>query len=91
MGLKGQWSYFFWIKPIGKSSFLEIKYISDKEKGMFVIEILDALVDHNITYMVSSLVGKFIGPRPNIDIVRTYVRKKYDLKGHVEIATMERG
>ena len=57
---------------------------------MFKIEIPNELVDHNIPSMVSSLVGKFIGPRPNIDIMRTHVRNKWDLKGNVEIAAMEK-
>ncbi len=90
-GLKGRWSSLFGIKPTSKSSFPKIKEISYKYKGMFVMEILDELVDHNIASMASSLVGKFIGPRPNIDIVRTHVRNKWDLKGYVEIESMAKG
>ena len=67
------------------------KDISKKEKGKYAIEIPNDLVDNNIASMVSSLVGKFIGPRPNTDIVRTHVRNKWDLKGHVEIAVMTKG
>ncbi len=88
MGSKGRWSSLFGIKPIGKSSILEIKEISNKHKGMFTIEVLDELVDHNIDSIASSLARKFIGARPNIDIVRTHVRNKWDLKGHVEIVAM---
>lgn len=58
---------------------------------MFSIEIHDELVHHNIASMVSSLVGKFIGPRLNMDIVRTQVRNNCDLKGHVDIAAMPKG
>ena len=41
--------------------------------------------------MTSSLVGKFIGLRPNLDVVRTYVRNKWDLKGHLDIVAMAKG
>lgn len=41
--------------------------------------------------MASTLVGKFLGARPNIDVVRAYAKKKWDLKGQVAITTMATG
>ncbi|XP_059068619.1 uncharacterized protein LOC131859103 [Cryptomeria japonica] len=38
-----------------------------------------------------TLVGKFLGPRPNIDIVRAFAKHKWSLKGQVEITTMSKG
>lgn len=41
--------------------------------------------------MANSLVGKFIGPRPNIDLVRVFTKNKWELKGHVEVIAMAKG
>ena len=68
-GPLGKWSNFFGVKPTSKSSFPKIKDLSDKEKGMYVLEVSSKLIDHNIKSMATTLVGKFIGPRPNIDVV----------------------
>ena len=37
------------------------------------------------------MVGKFLGPRPNIDIVGCFIKKKWALKGQVSIMTMANG
>ncbi|XP_059066415.1 uncharacterized protein LOC131857723 [Cryptomeria japonica] len=41
--------------------------------------------------MALSLVGKFMGPRPNIDLVRDFAKKKWCLKGQIEITAMPKG
>lgn len=87
----GKWSSLFGIKPTGKSSFPAIKVISGIEKGSFSISIPDELVDHNIVAMASTLVSKFIGKRMNIDTVRLFTKKKWDLKGQVLVTDMEKG
>ncbi|GLJ16021.1 hypothetical protein SUGI_0265790 [Cryptomeria japonica] len=38
-----------------------------------------------------TLVGKDLGPRPNIDIVRAFAKCKWVLKGQVEITAMSKG
>ena len=77
----GRWNNLFGVKPIGKPSFPKIIDKSDKEKGVFVVEVPFEIIDHNILGMELTLVGKFIGPQPNIDLVSTFARKKWDLKG----------
>lgn len=52
---------------------------------------MDPVIDHNIALMAMTMVGKFLGPRPNIDIVREYARKKWALKGKVEITAITKG
>ena len=76
-----KWSSLFSFKPKGKSSFLAVKVILDMSDGSCAIAILDELVDHSIAAMASTLVGKFIGPRPNIDVVKDFIKKKWVLKG----------
>ncbi|XP_059064686.1 uncharacterized protein LOC131856780 [Cryptomeria japonica] len=41
--------------------------------------------------MSNSLVGKFMGPHTNIEIVRAYVKWKWALKGNVEISALPKG
>ncbi|GLJ06713.1 hypothetical protein SUGI_0045960 [Cryptomeria japonica] len=38
-----------------------------------------------------TLVGNFLCPRPNIDIVKTFAKHKWVLKGKVEITAMSKG
>lgn len=49
------------------------------------------MIDHDITVMALSLVGKFMGPRPNIDLVRDFSKKKCLLKGQIKIMAMAKG
>ena len=56
-----------------------------------MIEISDEIVDHSIASMASTLVGKFVGQRPNIDVFRDFARKKWHLKGQVPITAMAKG
>lgn len=86
-----RWSTLFGIKPLRKSSFPTIKDVLDKERGKYAIEIPDKLVDHKITTIYHTFVGKFVGSRPNIDIVRMFGKNKWDLKGHVQVAAMVKG
>ena len=79
--LPTKWASLFGVKPSGKSSFPPVKVVSRLEKGSCTISILDEIVDHSIASMASMLVGKFIGPKPNIDVVRSYTMKKCSLKG----------
>ena len=41
--------------------------------------------------MDSTLVGRFIGARPNIEDVRAFVWRKWCLKGQVDISAMAKG
>ena len=41
--------------------------------------------------MASMLFGKFIGPRPNIDVVWSFTMKKWSLKGQVSVTAMAKG
>lgn len=85
------WSSLFGVITSGKSSFTKVHNISNPEKGIFAIEFSDPVIDHNIALMALTRVSKFLGPRPNIGIVRIYARKKWALKGHVEITVMLKG
>ena len=85
MGLlvSSKWLLLFGVKPIGKCSFPPIKFLPKKQKGSCAISIPDELVEHRIAVMASTLVGKFIGPRPNIDILRSFIKKKWALNRQV--------
>lgn len=41
--------------------------------------------------MASTLIGKFTGPRPNIDLVRAFTFQKWKLKGQMDVAAMPKG
>ena len=41
--------------------------------------------------MATMLVGKFIGPRPNIDVVVFFAKNKWNLKGQVEVLAIAKG
>ena len=71
-----KWASLFGVKPSGKSSFPPVKVVLGLEKGSCTIAIPDEIVDHSIASMASTLVRKFISPRPNIDVVRAYTLKK---------------
>ena len=60
-------------------------------KGSCAIAIPDEIVDHNIQAMASTLVGKFLGPRPSIDEVRQLIKQKWALKGQVSVTAMAKG
>lgn len=77
----GCWMNLFGVKPLGKSSFPKIKNSFNKEKGIVALEVPSELIDHNIQSMAMMLVGKFMGTRSNINLVKTFTRKKWDLKG----------
>ncbi|XP_057842939.2 uncharacterized protein LOC131052042 [Cryptomeria japonica] len=81
----------FGVKPSGKSSLPAERNISKSEKGRFDIEVTDPVIEHNINLMALTLVGKNLGPRPNIDIVRVFAKCKWALKGQVEVTTMSKG
>ena len=72
-----KWSSLFGVKPSGKSSFPPVKTIQDSEKGSCAIVILNEIVDHNIRAMAHTLVGRFLGPRPNIDDIRMFIKQKF--------------
>ena len=54
--------------------FPQVNDTSLKDKGMYSIEIFYQIIDKNISKMDLTLVGRFVGARPNIEIVRAYVR-----------------
>lgn len=81
----------FSVKPSSKSSIPLVKLVSSMEKGSCTIAILDELVDHSIALMASMLVGKFMGQRPNLDVVHSFTLRKWHLKGQVSVTVMEKG
>ena len=58
---------------------------------MYSIEIPDQIIDKKVSCMDSTLVGRFLGARPNIEDVRAFVCKKWKLKGQVDIIAMAKG
>ncbi|XP_059078070.1 uncharacterized protein LOC131876644 [Cryptomeria japonica] len=56
----------------------------------FPLEPGDSMIDHNIYMMALIMVGKFMGFKPNIEVVRAFVRKKWKLKGQVEVSAMSK-
>lgn len=60
-----------------KSSFPFVKDISDNKMGKLAIEIPDLVIDHSISLIAFSLVGKFVGPRSNIEDVRSFIKRKW--------------
>ena len=81
----------FGIKLVGKSSFPPVKDVPITEQGSFILEISDQIIDMNISRMDHTLVEKFLGARPNIEVVRVFVKRKWALKGQVDIAAMSKG
>ncbi|XP_059075138.1 uncharacterized protein LOC131855840 [Cryptomeria japonica] len=49
------------------------------------------VTEHNINLMALTLVGKNLGSRQNIDVVRAFAKRKWSLKGQVEITVMSKG
>ncbi len=86
-----KWSSLFGVKPSSKFAFPEVNNISHSSKGIYAINIPDSLIDHSVKIMELTLVGKFAGSRPNINIVRSFMKQKWSLKGQVEIAVMTKG
>ena len=56
-----------------------------------MISIPNEIVDHNIRAMASTLVGRFLGPRLNIDDIRLFIKQKWALKGQVSVMAMAKG
>lgn len=81
----------FGVKPNGKSSFPPVTISSVPSSGGVLIYIPDLIVDNNISLMALSLVGNFMDPRPNIETMRDFVKKKWHLKGKVEVTAMPKG
>lgn len=75
------WVSLFGIKPNGKSSFPLVTVSLESGLGSVSITVLDLIGNHNISLMSLSLVGKFMGPRPNIKMVKEFVKRKWHLKG----------
>ena len=85
------WSSLFGKKPTGKSSFPPVTSKTCWEKGEFHIFIPDPLVDFSVSSMDFTLVGKFLGARPVLDSLRKMVKRKWALRGEVDIAPMQNG
>ena len=58
---------------------------------MFTLEILDQIIDTNILGMDLTLVGRFLGANPNIEVVWAFIWRKWTLKGQVDIIAMVKG
>lgn len=59
--------------------------------GQCFVSIPDDLVDKVIASIGYSLVGKFVGLRPNIDSVHSWVAKKWKNKDHINVLVMAKG
>lgn len=75
------WTSLFGVKLSGKSSLPTVRNISEPEKGRFSIEVPDPVIEHNIKLMALTLVGNFLDPRMNIDVVMAFSKPKWELKG----------
>ncbi|XP_059068244.1 uncharacterized protein LOC131858811 [Cryptomeria japonica] len=71
--------------------FPPVNNISDLAKGKFAIFVLDMVIDHNISLMNITLVGKFMGLKPNIEVVRAFVKRRWTTNGQVLISTLPKG
>lgn len=74
-----------------KSGLPKVKNISDPMKGVFAISVPDKLVDFTVSSLAMTLVGRFVGFRPNIDVVRNFIRRNWVLKGQVDVGASPRG
>lgn len=64
---KKPWATLFGVKPNPNSS--PIVDLLELDKGKFSIFVLDSIIDHYVSLMSISLVGKFMGPCQNIEVV----------------------
>ena len=85
------WSSLFGKKLIGKSLFPPMTAKSCWEKGEFQVFILDPLVNFSVSSMDFTLVGKFLGARPDLDSLRSMIKQKWVIRGEVDIAPMSNG
>ena len=88
---QGTWSSLFGKKPRGKSSFPPMTSKSCWEKGELQIFIPDPIVDFFVSTMEYTLVGKFLGARPNVDSLKKMISKKWAIRGDIDIAPMSNG
>lgn len=65
--------------------------LSDPGSGKFSISVPDEIINHNIAKMENFMVGMFLGPRPNIEVVREFVKNKWKTSGLVSMATLPKG
>ncbi|KAH9296748.1 hypothetical protein KI387_028430, partial [Taxus chinensis] len=55
-----------------------------KESSGYILEIPDQLLHSTSEILNKDLFGKFMGGRPNIDIIRRWTKLKWSPKGHLE-------
>lgn len=84
-------SSLFGVKPNEKSSFPPMRILSNLGSGKFSISVLDEIIYHNITKMENVLVGNFLCPRPNIEVVREFFKNKWKTSGLVLVAALPKG
>lgn len=85
------WTLLFGVKPNGKLIFPPVSNFSDPMKCKFSISVPDLIIDHNIALMEKVLVGKFMGPRPNVEVVRDFFKNKWRINGKVTVVDLPRG
>ncbi|GLJ27488.1 hypothetical protein SUGI_0539270 [Cryptomeria japonica] len=89
--MNNHWAALFGVKPTGNSSFPPVFVTCDKVIGKVALSITDQVIDHNIVVKALTLVGKFSGPRPDIDSVRIFVSRRWNIKGKVEVSALPWG
>ena len=57
-----KWSSLCVVEPTDKSSFPEVNNIYVPQKGVFVIFVLEPLIDNLVSSMLLTLVEKFMSP-----------------------------
>lgn len=75
------WASLFGIKPNGKSIFPTVSNHFDPMQGKFSISVPNPINDYNIALMEKVMVGKFMGPRPNVEVVKEFVKNKWRTNG----------
>ena len=61
------------------------------EKGEFQFFIPDPLVNFSVSSMDFTLVGTFLGARPDLESLRNMVKRKWVIRGEVDIAPLLNG
>lgn len=85
------WSNLFGAKLKEKISSPLMDFFSNPSVGDYFVSVSDCIIDKGILSMEQSLVGKFLGPHTNIELVCNLIRNQWHLKGHVQVEALAKG